>query len=100
MKRSFNKYFELFSLRKIIVVEEPSTDIVFVPTSCRDYSGDAVRLLAKYGADLNENRNRGESSPLDLAVNQKNENAVRSLIQAGCDVNVQVVGFTLTASVC
>ena len=70
--------------------KEAVADFVFVFLSFRDYSGAAVRVLAKYGADLNENSNSFGRPPLELAVKKRNEAAARSLIQVGCDVNTQV----------
>ena len=55
---------------------------MFVPTSYRDYSGGAVKVLVGAGANVNDNSSGCTSTPLELAVVQGNEAAVHSLLDA------------------
>ena len=55
-----------------------------------DTTGTTATLLISHGANLNDNRNPKRSTPLHLALRQFNEVTAIVLVQAGCDVNVQV----------
>ena len=59
--------------------------------SFRDESGEALKLLLEKGFDPNVQQRSNKSTPLHLAVERRNETAVRILTQCPeCDVNLQV----------
>lgn len=53
--------------------------------ACRYGHTTIVKMLIDAGADVNDNN--GDSSPLEIAFNNKHSNIFRILLNAGADVN-------------
>ena len=56
----------------------------------RDKQGNTAGLVIFAGANINENGNPLQASPLHLAVQQYNPNVVQVLVQAECDLTLKV----------
>ena len=52
--------------------------------------GATAKLLLEFGADMDDNTNVEENTPLHLATQKHNQACATVLIENGCDVNRRV----------